>query len=64
MKQQKAYATAGVQWALPFNISNPVLFYNKRVFEAAARRNLPVKMHAEQLSNSGGAALAAREVLA
>lgn len=30
------------------------------VFEAAARRNLPVKMHAEQLSNSGGAALAAR----
>lgn len=33
---------------------------SERVFEAAARRNLPVKMHAEQLSNSGGAALAAR----
>lgn len=30
-----AYATAGVQWSMPFNISNPVLFYNKRVFEAA-----------------------------
>jgi imidazolonepropionase len=30
------------------------------VFEAAARRKLAVKMHAEQLSNSGGAALAAR----
>jgi sn-glycerol 3-phosphate transport system substrate-binding protein len=30
-----AYATAGVQWAMPFNISNPVLFYNKRAFEAA-----------------------------
>jgi sn-glycerol 3-phosphate transport system substrate-binding protein len=30
-----AYATAGVQWAMPFNISNPVLFYNKRVFQAA-----------------------------
>ena len=27
-----AYATAGVQWSMPFNISNPVLFYNKRVF--------------------------------
>ncbi|MEY4606613.1 MAG: hypothetical protein RLY45_1373 [Actinomycetota bacterium] len=30
-----AYATQGMQWAMPFNISNPVLFYNKRVFEAA-----------------------------
>jgi len=33
---------------------------SERVFEAAARRGLPVKIHAEQLSNSGGAALAAR----
>ncbi len=32
----------------------------ERVFEAAARRNLPVKIHAEQLSHSGGTALAAR----
>jgi imidazolonepropionase len=32
----------------------------ERVFNAAARVGLPVKMHAEQLSNSGGAALAAR----
>ena len=31
----QAYSTSGVQWAMPFNISNPVLFYNKRVFEAA-----------------------------
>ena len=30
-----AYATSGVQWAMPFNISNPVLFYNKKVFTAA-----------------------------
>jgi sn-glycerol 3-phosphate transport system substrate-binding protein len=30
-----AYATSGAQWAMPFNISNPVLFYNKRVFQAA-----------------------------
>jgi imidazolonepropionase len=36
------------------------LAQSERVFEAAARRNLPVKMHAEQLSNSGGTALAAR----
>lgn len=36
------------------------LAQSERVFEAAARRKLPVKMHAEQLSNSGGTALAAR----
>ncbi|MEX3952380.1 imidazolonepropionase [Paraburkholderia sp. EG287B] len=36
------------------------LAQSERVFEAAARRKLAVKMHAEQLSNSGGAALAAR----
>ena len=31
-----------------------------RVFEAARRLGLPVKLHAEQLSNQAGAALAAR----
>ena len=31
-----------------------------RVFDAAKRLGLPVKLHAEQLSNQGGAALAAR----
>ncbi|MGN6667037.1 MAG: imidazolonepropionase [Trinickia sp.] len=36
------------------------LAQSERVFEAAQRRGLPVKMHAEQLSLSGGAALAAR----
>ena len=30
-----AYATQGVQWSIPFNISNPVLFYNKKTFVAA-----------------------------
>jgi sn-glycerol 3-phosphate transport system substrate-binding protein len=30
-----AYATQGVQWSIPFNISNPVLFYNKKMFIAA-----------------------------
>jgi len=36
------------------------LAQSARVFDAAARRGLPVKMHAEQLSNAGGTALAAR----
>lgn len=30
-----AYSTAGVQWGMPFNVSNPVLYYNRSVFEAA-----------------------------
>jgi len=30
-----AYGTAGVQWGMPFNVSNPVLYYNKKMFEAA-----------------------------
>jgi len=32
----------------------------ERVFQAAAKHGLPVRLHAEQLSNQGGAALAAR----
>lgn len=36
------------------------LAQTERVLEAAAKRHIAVKMHAEQLSNSGGAALAAR----
>ena len=30
-----AYSTQGVGWGMPFNISNPVLFYSRAVFEAA-----------------------------
>jgi len=30
-----AYASQGVQWSIPFNISNPVLFYNKKAFAKA-----------------------------
>jgi sn-glycerol 3-phosphate transport system substrate-binding protein len=30
-----AWATGGVQWSMPFNISNPVLYYNKKVFRDA-----------------------------
>ncbi|MDJ0768540.1 MAG: ABC transporter substrate-binding protein [Ilumatobacter sp.] len=31
----KAYSTAGVQWAMPFNVSNPVLYYNRSMFREA-----------------------------
>src|SRR4029079_5034348 len=30
-----SYETTGVQWSMPFNVSNPVLFYNKSAFERA-----------------------------
>lgn len=30
-----AYAFSGTQWGLPFNASNPVLYYNRLMFEAA-----------------------------
>jgi sn-glycerol 3-phosphate transport system substrate-binding protein len=30
-----AYSTGGVQWAMPFNVSNPVLYYNRKIFAAA-----------------------------
>jgi sn-glycerol 3-phosphate transport system substrate-binding protein len=30
-----AYQTEGVQWGMPFNVSNPVLYYNRKMFEAA-----------------------------
>ncbi|MDO8363481.1 MAG: ABC transporter substrate-binding protein [Actinomycetota bacterium] len=30
-----AYSTQGMQWGMPFNVSNPVLYYNKKAFVAA-----------------------------
>jgi sn-glycerol 3-phosphate transport system substrate-binding protein len=30
-----AYQTGGVQWSMPFNVSDPVLYYNKATFEQA-----------------------------
>ena len=30
-----AYQTTGVQWSMPFNVSDPVLYYNKSAFEQA-----------------------------
>ena len=55
-----AYATQGVQWSMPFNVSNPVLFYNKRVFEAAGLDpNVPpasleeMRQFSQQIVDSG-----------
>jgi sn-glycerol 3-phosphate transport system substrate-binding protein len=31
----KAYETEGVQWAMPFNVSVPILYYNKSAFRGA-----------------------------
>ncbi len=31
----RAYAQGGVQWGLPFNVSNPLVYYNKIAFTAA-----------------------------
>lgn len=30
-----AYASQGIQWSMPFNLSNPVLYYNKQIFRDA-----------------------------
>jgi sn-glycerol 3-phosphate transport system substrate-binding protein len=30
-----AYRTGGVQWSMPFNVSDPVLYYNEAMFEKA-----------------------------
>ncbi len=30
-----AYSTQGMQWGMPFNVSNPVLYYSKKAFIAA-----------------------------
>ncbi len=29
------YVFEGIQWAMPFNVSSPVLYYNRQMFEAA-----------------------------
>lgn len=58
----QAYNTEGVQWALPFNVSSPVLFYNKKVFAAAGLDpNLPpstladVREYSQRIVDSGAA---------
>ena len=57
-----AYSTAGVQFGMPFNVSNPVLYYNKKVFEAAGLDpELPprtldeVRQYSQQIVDTGAA---------
>ena len=57
-----AYATQGVQWSMPFNLSNPVLFYNKKAFaEAGLDPNTPptsldeLRAFSQQIVDSGAA---------
>jgi sn-glycerol 3-phosphate transport system substrate-binding protein len=58
-----AYSQAGVQWGMPFNVSNPVLYYNKNMFEAAGldpdqppRSLEELRAYSQQLVDSGAAA--------
>ncbi len=57
-----AYSTAGVQFGMPFNVSNPVLYYNKKVFEAAGldpgrppQTLEEVRQYSQQIVDSGAA---------
>jgi sn-glycerol 3-phosphate transport system substrate-binding protein len=58
----QAYATSGVQWGIAFNVSNPVLYYNRKMFAAAGLdpdqppRSLDeVRSYSQQLVDSGAA---------
>jgi len=55
-----AFQTGGIQWSMPFNASDPVLFYNRQAFEAAGLDpdKPPVtldelRQYAEQIVESG-----------
>ncbi len=57
-----AYSTGGVQFGMPFAVSNPVLYYNKLVFEAAGLDpDVPpgsldeVRQYSQQIVDSGAA---------
>lgn len=57
-----AYGQAGVQWGMPFNVSNPVLYYNKNMFVAAGldpdqppRSLEELRQYSQQLVDSGAA---------
>ena len=58
-----AYQAAGIQWGMPFNISSPVLYYNKAMFEEAGLdpEQPPVTLeelreYSQQIVESGAAA--------
>jgi sn-glycerol 3-phosphate transport system substrate-binding protein len=59
------YSVKGTLWPMPFNVSNPVLYYNKRAFQTAGLDpNQPpktlgeLKAAAQKLKDSGAAAQA------
>jgi len=56
------YATEGVQWSMPFNVSDPVLYYNKKYFrDAGLDENAPpqsleeLREMSQKLVDSGAA---------
>ena len=58
----RAYSTGGVQWSMPFNVSDPVLFYNKAMFtKAGLDPNKPptnlqeIREDSQKLVDSGAA---------
>lgn len=58
-----AYTTVGVQWGMPFNVSNPVLYYNRTMFTEAGLdpdrppQNLDeLRQYSQQIVDSGAAA--------
>jgi sn-glycerol 3-phosphate transport system substrate-binding protein len=58
-----AYSAAGVQWGMPFNVSNPILYYNRNMFEAAGldpdrppQSLEELRQYSQQIVDSGAAA--------
>jgi sn-glycerol 3-phosphate transport system substrate-binding protein len=58
-----AYSQASVQWGMPFNVSNPILYYNRNMFEAAGldpdrppQSLEELRQYSQQLVDSGAAA--------
>jgi sn-glycerol 3-phosphate transport system substrate-binding protein len=58
----RAYAQAGIQWGMPFNVSNPLVYYNRQAFAAAGLPDRApatfdeLHQFARQLVDSGAAA--------
>jgi sn-glycerol 3-phosphate transport system substrate-binding protein len=57
-----AYSAANVQWGMPFNVSNPVLFYNKNMFveagldpDASPRSLAELRDYSQAIVDSGAA---------
>jgi sn-glycerol 3-phosphate transport system substrate-binding protein len=57
-----AYSAAGVQWGMPFNVSNPVLYYNRNMFTAAGldpdrppQSLADLRQYSQQIVDSGAA---------